>query len=145
MDKGPGLPVGPIREPAEVSALRIAEGPLGLQRAAFEQSNAGIIMTQPFYVAVPYTMAELSEAEEQHEIGEYIDYVGYDVRGFHGEVRLDDRWHTLWSFSEADAARFIAEWGGILLDEAAQKRVTGQRSREAEMLKDLEEHLARNA
>jgi hypothetical protein len=102
-------------------------------------------MTQPFYVAVPYTMAELSETEEQHEIGQYIDYVGYDVRGFCGEVRLDDEWHTVWAFSEIDAARFIAEWGGILLDEAAQMRVTGQRSREAEMLKDLEEHLARGS
>lgn len=29
-------------------------------------------------------MAELSEAEEQHEIGEYIDYVGYDFRGSMG-------------------------------------------------------------
>ena len=75
-------------------------------------------------------------------MGEYIDYVGYDIRSFHGEVFLDGQWHTVWSFSETDATKFIAEWGGILLDEAAQKRVTGQRSREAEMLKDLEEHVA---
>jgi hypothetical protein len=88
-------------------------------------------------------MAEFSEAQEQHEIGEYIDYVGYDLKGFCGEVRIDDAWHTVWGFSEVDAAKFIAEWGGILLDEAAQKRVTGQRSLEAEMLKDLEEHLGR--
>jgi hypothetical protein len=94
-------------------------------------------MTQRSYVAVPYTMAELSEPEEQHEIGEYIDYVGYDFRGFHGEVLLDGQWHTVWAFSEADSARFISEWGGILLDEETQKRVTGQRSREAEMLREL--------
>lgn len=98
-------------------------------------------MTQHFYVAVPYTMANLSQVEERHEIGEYIDYVGYDVRGFWGEVELDGKWHAVWSFSEADAAKFIAERGGILFDEATRKRVTGQRSREAETLKDLEEHL----
>jgi hypothetical protein len=52
-------------------------------------------------------------------------------------VRLHDKWHTVWGFSEVDAAKFIAEWGGVLLDEAAQKEITGQRSREAELLKTL--------
>ena len=85
-------------------------------------------MAQPFYVAVPYASEELSEAEERHETWEYIEYDHYDCRGWCGEVLLDGEWQTVWAFgSEAEALRFVKGWRGMLLDEAAQVRVTKHR------------------
>lgn len=41
MDARPGLPFGPARKSFEVSALRIAPGPAGLQRAAVREPDSG--------------------------------------------------------------------------------------------------------
>jgi hypothetical protein len=80
-------------------------------------------------VAAPYSFAKLSHAEERHEIGNYMDVEGFNVQGYHGEVLIDGAWHTVWEFgSAADAERFAQGWGGVLLDEATQAKVTERRS-----------------
>jgi hypothetical protein len=78
------------------------------------------------YVAVPYPMA-LSEAEERREIEEYIDYVGYDFRGFAVKFCSTANGKRSGPSARPYAAKFIAEWGGITLDEAARSRVTDRR------------------
>jgi hypothetical protein len=73
-------------------------------------------------------LTDLSEPEERHEIGEYIDYDKYDCRGYFGDVRIDEAWHSIWCFGSAsEAARFMDSCGGILFDEAAQARFTERR------------------
>lgn len=95
-------------------------------------------MTQEPLVAVPYAMTELSEDEERHHIGEFIDYREFDYRGHYGEVMIDGAWHTLWAFgSEAEASRFITSWGGIHFDTAVQARVTERRWYEQELIERL--------
>lgn len=95
-------------------------------------------MTQTFLVAAPYTMPELSELEERHEIGEFIDYEQFDYHGHCGEVLIDGAWHSLWAFgSEAEALRFVSSWGGVLLNKAVQAKVTDCRWLELETIRGL--------
>jgi hypothetical protein len=80
-------------------------------------------------VATPYNIAELSQAEERHEIGNFMDCESFDVRGYHGEVLIEGKWHTVWQFgSTAEAERFAREWGGVLFDDATQAKVTERRA-----------------
>jgi hypothetical protein len=37
-------------------------------------------------VATPYSITELGESEERHEIGNFMDVEGFDCRGYHGEL-----------------------------------------------------------
>jgi hypothetical protein len=78
---------------------------LGKQICLLKKGEA-MPMTRAFYVAVPYSVAELTEPEEGHEIGGYIDHEGYDCRGYGGDVFADGEWHSVWGFgSEAEAVR----------------------------------------
>jgi hypothetical protein len=80
-------------------------------------------------VASPYSFAKLSHAEERHEIGNFMDCESFDVRGYHGEVFIGRKWHTVWQFgSTAEAERFAREWGGVFFDEATQAKVTERRA-----------------
>jgi hypothetical protein len=82
-------------------------------------------------VATPYSIAELGEDEERHEIGNFMDCEGFDCRGYHGEVLIEGTWYTVWQFgSPEEAERFAREWGGVLFDEATQDKVTERRAPE---------------
>jgi hypothetical protein len=82
-------------------------------------------------VAAPYSIEELGEDEERHEIGNFMDCEGFDVRGYHGEVLIEGTWHTVWQFgSMAEAERFARGWGGVLFDEATQANITERRAPE---------------
>lgn len=67
-----------------------------------------------FIVATPYSIEELSEAEEREETYQFLGHIGFDCLGCLGDARINGRAHCLWEFaSSKEAERFIREWGGV--------------------------------
>jgi hypothetical protein len=106
----------------------IAAGDDHVRHPAKRPIDESLGMTQAFYATAAYDLSDLSEAEERHVIWEYLEYDHYDCRGSYGEVLLDGKWQPVWAFgSEAEAIRFAKSQNGVVLDQAAQARVTKQR------------------
>jgi hypothetical protein len=84
-----------------------------------------------YCVAVSYSMEQLGEMEQRHEMGCLIGYVGFKQIGYYGDAKLDGEWHMVYVLpSEDERQRFLKEVGGFALTAELQKKIQARRSLE---------------